>query len=180
MKDQVMNVTQSHLESIVTNKHSSLFDLSKSSPVLLIFLRHFGCIFCKEALNDLATKKEELTQKGVKLVFVHMSDPDTASTYFEQYDLSDFESISDPDCKLYQQFGLTKGNFNQLFGLKVMLRGFEASVIKGNSFSFKQIGDGFQMPGIFLIRNGEIVDSYVHQRASDKPDYNSLISCCAA
>jgi hypothetical protein len=60
-----------------------------------------------------------------------------------------------------------------------MLRGIEVSM-KGTAFGLKQVGDGFQMPGIFMIHNGRIADSYIHKTASDKPDYEDIIKCCAA
>lgn len=167
------------LKETNTKEGVSLYDLSMEHPLLVVFLRHFGCIFCKEALKDLSKKKAQLEMKGIKLVFVHMADTETADEYFSQYDLDTFYSVSDPDCKVYSDFGLVKGNFGQLFGLTVMIRGVQANM-NGNSFSLKQIGDGFQMPGIFLINEGVVEESFIHNRISDKPDYENLISCCAA
>jgi hypothetical protein len=60
-----------------------------------------------------------------------------------------------------------------------MIRGIEVTM-KGTSLGLKQIGDGFQMPGIFMIHNGRIADSYIHKTASDRPDYDNIIKCCAA
>ncbi|HBB74333.1 MAG TPA: hypothetical protein DC048_07770, partial [Planctomycetaceae bacterium] len=36
------------------------------------------------------------------------------------------------------------------------------------------VGDGFQMPGAFLIKDGRIVASYRHAHAADRPDYAGL------
>lgn len=166
------------LQQTITTQGISLHDLSMESPVLIVFLRHFGCIFCKEALNELSSKKSQLEMKGIKLVFAHMAKEEKAEEYFSQYDLNAFYTIADPECQVYNDFGLVKGNFGQLFGLTVMIRGIQANM-NGNSFSLQQIGDGFQMPGIFLINQGQIEESFIHNRVSDKPDYDSLISCCA-
>jgi hypothetical protein len=35
-------------------------------------------------------------------------------------------------------------------------------------------GDGFQMPGVFLIFKGEVIRSYRHHTAADRPDYINL------
>lgn len=171
---------QDFLSEIRTYKGSSLYDLSMENPILIVFLRHFGCVFCKESLKDLSKMQAQLQLKGIKLVFVHMSDDQTAEKYFQQYNLQNYDSIADPDCELYTQFGLVKGSFNQLFGLQVMLRGIQTMVKERTAFSIKQIGDGFQMPGIFLLNKGKVEESYVHKKASDRPDYDDLISCCAA
>lgn len=168
-----------NLESIIAYSGKSLLTLSQESPVLLVFLRHFGCIFCKKALKELSQRKDLLTDSGVQLVFVHMSDDETALKYLKENNLEGYDFISDPECAQYQNFGLIKGSFNQLFGLQVMLKGFKAAVVNGIPVSLKQVGDGLQMPGVFLINQGRIHDSFVHNRISDTPDYDELISCCA-
>ncbi len=162
-----------------TTNGELIADLSHEKPVMLVFLRHFGCIFCREALKDLSQKRAELEAQGVKLVFVHMSDPEIAYAYFRKYNLEGIDHVSDPECRYYQEYGLVKGNFKQLFGLKNWIRGFEVTM-KGTMIGLQQIGDGFQMPGIFLLENGKIRDSFIHQSAADRPDYESLVNCCAA
>lgn len=167
-------IDKKYISSIVTNRNSNLLELSLEKPVMLVFLRHFGCVFCRDALRELSTLKTFITEKQVQLIFVHMASNELANEFFEKYDLNGFESISDPECKIYSSFGLGKGNFNQLFGLKSFIKGFEASM-HGTMISLKQIGDGFQMPGVFVVHKGKIIQSYIHRTASDKPDYLSLI-----
>lgn len=168
------------IESTQTSKGRSLKEASSEQPVLLVFLRHFGCIFCREAMKDIGKKRDEWEQKNIKVVLVHMSENEIAEKYFKKYGIPNIEHISNPSCSLYASFGLTKGTASQLFGLKNWIRGFEVTVIKGTPLGLRQIGDGFQMPGVFLISKGEIMDSYIHASASDRPDYESIISCCAA
>jgi len=42
------------LDTAVTQSGERLVELSEMSPVLLVFLRHAGCTFCREALADFA------------------------------------------------------------------------------------------------------------------------------
>jgi len=165
------------LSLLKTNEGNNILDLSSESPVLLVFLRHFGCIFCKESLYDISKLQQNFSKKNIKIVFVHMSDYATAETYFEKYNLFDIEHVSDEECKIYATFGLIKGSFSQLFGLKTWIRGFEVISTK-QIFGISQIGDGFQMPGIFLIKNGEVVESFIHHSVADKPDYENFIHVC--
>ena len=180
-KDSAMISITSHpeetLQSMITNEGTSVWDMSMDGPVLLIFLRHFGCIFCREALSDISKRKSILEQKGTKIVFVHMSEASLAERYFGRYDLEGAIHISDPECKLYKVFGLSKGTFTQLFGLSVWIRGFQAGVVNGHGVG-NQLGDGFQMPGVFAIQDGTIKDQYIHKVASDRPDYERLMDCC--
>lgn len=36
-------------------------------------------------------------------------------------------------------------------------------------------GDGFQMPGVFLLYHGTVLRSYRHQSAADRPNYSQLV-----
>ena len=164
-------------KSAQTSTGRSLHEASMNKPVLLVFLRHFGCVFCREAMKDIGKKINEWEEKDINVILVHMSDNETAESYFKKYDIPGIEHISNPACDLYASFGLTKGSVSQLFGLKNWIRGFEVTM-KGIPIGLRQVGDGFQMPGVFLISKGEIMDSYIHTSASDRPDYETLISCC--
>jgi peroxiredoxin len=161
------------------NSENSLFDFSEASAVLIVFLRHFGCSFCREALDDISKKRLDFEKKGLRIVLVHMSPTQkTAEQFFKKYKLLPIDHISDPECLVYRSFGLGKGNPKQLFGLMNWIRGFEATVIEGHGFDFHgvDIGDGFQMPGVFVIQNGEIKNSYIHKNAWDRPDYEAICS----
>ncbi len=170
-------MNQTTFQQMMSNKKKSLYDYSQNQPVLLIFLRHFGCTFCREALDEISKKQKDFERNGVQIIFVHMAEQNTANRYFKRYKIENAVHISDPECVYYQEFGLVKGSLNQLMGLKVWMRGLEAGVIKGHGIG-SYIGDGFQMPGVFMIHKGEIADSYIHKQASDKPDYQSLTACC--
>lgn len=161
------------LKNMKTNKGNSVSKLNHESPVLLVFLRHLGCMFCKEALSDLKKIKDKITSLGTKIVLVHMAEYNEASNMFQQYDFSDIEHVSDPDSNYYSIFGLGKGDFKQLFGFKSWL-GMGRAAAKGN-LPQKVLGDPTQMPGVFLIRNDKIVNSFVYKSVGDYPDYLSLV-----
>lgn len=173
----VNKVGEELLSQMVTNTGETLFALSFRQPVLLVFLRHFGCTFCREALSDISQQRGEIESQGMKLVFVHMATGDIAERYFSRYELEGATHISDPECKYYAAFGLVKGNFTQLFGLSTWIRGFSAGVMAGHGLG-PQLGDGFQMPGVFVIQDGEVKNSFIHKLASDRPDYINLARCC--
>lgn len=171
-------INRQNLSLIKTNKGHDLASLSDRSPVLLVFLRHFGCVFCKASMLDISRKRKEFEDEGVKIVLVHMADFDTADTYFKDFGIQDLEQISDPECKYYAAFGLVKGSFSQLFGLKTWMRGFEIAATEQMLPARTRIGDGLQMPGIFMIRHAEIIGSFIHNSVADKPDYQSFIAVC--
>ena len=171
------NVDLSILQQMVTNEGATVMELSCRQPVLLVFLRHFGCTFCREALADLSKKREKIESLGTQVVFVHMSDFATAERYFQRYDLPGVTHVSDPDCDFYAAFGLAKGNLTQLFGLQSWIRGFDSAILQGRGIGW-QIGDGFQMPGVFVIQEGEVKEAFIHKLSSSRPDYIALVRRC--
>ncbi len=162
------------LENCRTQRGESLAGLSEQSQLLVVFLRHAGCTFCRESLADLAAQRKRLEGDGSRIVLVHMNDDARAERFFAQYGLADVDRISDPGRQLYRVFGLTRGGLRQLFGWKVWWRGFDAGILRGHGVG-KMEGDGFQMPGVFVLQAGQVRRSFRHHSAADRPDYPALI-----
>lgn len=144
---------------------------SHEQDLLIVFLRHFGCTFCRETLSDLAKQRTRLGDR--RLVLVHMLNDQDAASYLQSFDLPEHDTVSDPDRTLYRAFGLTKGKIGQLFGARVWLRGFEAGILSRHGVG-KLAGDGFQMPGAFVVSNAAVVAAFAHEDAADRVDYPAL------
>jgi len=155
-----------------TAEGQTLLELCRRQPQLVVFLRHSGCTFCREALADLAEKRSRIEDEGIGIVLVHMSSIGDARALFEQHGLHDLPQISDPQQTLYRAFELKRGNLLQLFGPKNWWRGI-AATLRGHHPG-KLAGDGFQMPGVFLVHNGAVQRAFRHQTAADRPDYTEL------
>lgn len=164
------------LRTFTSHRGRTLAELSAASPVLVLFIRHAGCVFCREALSDLARDRAGLEHDGITLAIVHMSPPLEATQFFANYDLEDVHRFSDPECQLYRAFGLQRGTISQLMGPNVWWRGFLAWR-KGYGFNTVQ-GDGFQLGGAFLLNHGEIVESQRAQNAAERLNFAQL--ACAA
>ena len=50
----------------------TLAQLSAERPVLVVFLRHTGCAFCREALSDLQKQRSGIESRGTSIALVHM------------------------------------------------------------------------------------------------------------
>jgi hypothetical protein len=160
------------LKDSITSNGRSLAEISQEHPVLVVFLRHSGCTFCREALADLSFAREKIEGVGTRLVLVHMGTASSFSAFTEGYGLSDVPAISDPERRLYRGLGLQRGTFVQLFGWGVWWRGLK-SLLAGHRPGALE-GDGTQMPGVFLIWQGRIVRRYLHSNAAQRPDYGAL------
>ncbi|MEM9588373.1 MAG: peroxiredoxin-like family protein [Planctomycetota bacterium] len=146
----------------------TLAELSEGRLCLVLFLRHSGCTFCREALADMSKARAELAQEGVMPVLVHMGqNDDQAQQFFDSYDLGDLDRISDPDCQLYRAYDLQRGTFWQVMGPAVWWPG--AKAFFGGHFVGKLVGDGFQMAGMFTVRDGRVVREHRHETSADRP-----------
>jgi len=159
------------LGRMVSQRGASLVELSRRKPLLVVFLRHSGCTFCREAVADVAALRSEIESLGTQIAFVHMGQNEPVEL-LEKHGLNDLHSFRDPACSLYDTFGLKMGTFSQLLGPFVWWRGLLAffSGHKAGSFA----GNVFRMPGVFLIDGGEVVRGFRHQSAAERPDYVTL------
>lgn len=148
----------------------SLMDASESKMLALVFLRHFGCTFTRQILRGLEGIEKEAHQHGAELVLVHMLQSGKEIQYVGER--TGVPRIADPRCELYRAFGLGKGGFLELFGLRVLFRG-TISIFKGCGVGHLA-GDGLQMPGAFLFYRGEVISAQPAQSASDLPDLPQL------
>jgi thiol-disulfide isomerase/thioredoxin len=161
---------------IRTESGATLLELVEASPVLLVFLRHFGCSFCRQAISDVAELRDELERRGVRPVFVHLGPPELAKVYFEYYGIKDVERINDPGAKIYQHptFQLARQHPAWQLVTPKVLWGWAKGAIFKHGIG-KIVGDGHQMPGIFFLKGPKIVRRFLYKTVADEPDYLKLI-----
>lgn len=139
---------------------------------MLIFLRQFGCTFCRESLTDILAVRKDLQREDTVPVLVHQMSDDFAAKVLGIYELGDLHRISDPDLLLYDYFGLKKATTGQLISPAVWWRGI-AGLFKGHIIG-REAGNARQMPGVFVLYKSRIVNKFIHQKPCDRPDYLQL------
>ncbi|MFN0056480.1 MAG: SelL-related redox protein [Planctomycetales bacterium] len=155
-----------------THTGESLDALSHRAPQLVVFLRHSGCTFCRQALADLARDRAAITAAGTGLVLVHMQSDADAKTLFAAYGLDDVPRISDPDRRLYEAFDLQVASLSQVAGPQVWLAGLK-SLLSGHLPGIPS-ANVFQLPGAFLVHKGQILRAFRGQSSAEHPDYCEL------
>ncbi len=152
----------------------SLLELADEKPMLLIFLRHLGDSFTREAIHDVSRAKDQLDRRGVRPVFVHMADYARARPYFEKYGLGSVDRVSDPEMKVYTapEFHLLKSTvLPHFFGAKAYWKLAKRALWKyGASGPGKE--DATQLPGVFFIKDRAIYRAFRHKNLGDRPDYS--------
>ena len=163
-------------ENYHTNQQHNFNQYLKENKVLVVFLRHFGCTFCRSTIAFLSDERLFLEAKGIEVLFVHPGSEEQATRAFERWNYADAHWVADPELKLYNTFHLKKGNFKQLFGIETWIEGFKFGIIGKKGVGLKQEGNGFQMPGVFYVQDGIVKAKFIHERASDMPDYLELFA----
>lgn len=136
---------------------------------LLVFLRHFGCTFCRELVHELRTKAQS---NFPSIVFVHQGSVKEGEEFFSKH-WPEAVAIADPELKLYRAFRIERGGFMQLFGPETLVRGLRG-LAKGHGIG-RPVGDPFLMPGLFFIRDNKIVWNHEFRHAGDHPDFSQLV-----
>ncbi len=171
--DGIEDLTQI-LKKTRTNQGDSILAMSRTKPVLLVFIRHFGCTFCRENVAEISSIEKQINQLGHSLVFVHMSDPSFGDEFFARYFDHPVVHIADPSRRIFKAFGLRRGNLRQVFGPMTWIRGLWAGLIKGHGLGEVE-GDSLQLGGYFLIKDEQVVFKHYYQAASEKFSLKDLV-----
>lgn len=145
--------------------------------MLLIFLRHFGCSFCRQAISDIADLRGELDTRGVRPVFVHLGTPERAKPYFDYYGIGDVERVSNPDATIYRHPVFALGRVHPVWHVVnpvVLASWFKGAIFKHGIGTIKE--DGHQMPGLFFFKGPKIVRRFRYKTIADEPDYLKLVA----
>lgn len=137
--------------------------------VILHFLRHLGCIFCKHSVRELRKLAE--TSKFPPITFVHQSTVPQAEEFFAEY-YPGARHISDPRLDLYERFEIRRLEGAQVLNPNMYLIGFQ-SLMSGNRQGATQ-GDALVLSGTFLFNNGRLVWSHRAKYAGDDPKWTKL------
>lgn len=150
----------------------NLYDLSFRQPLLLVFLRHGGCIFCRETLLELATRGPEIAERGTRLLIIQMGSRVPKEQLAQSVGVPVEAILSDPRRRLYRVFGLGRNCWWQMLHPAVLRRAW-AAWRKGARPGLPA-GDTGQLPGAFLVDKGRVVKAFRPQNLAEEADFIAL------
>ena len=152
-------------------KGATLMAQLDGRPAVLVFLRHFGCIFCREMVRDVR-KEIEKNPAYPPVIFFFQGTVAQADTFFKTY-YPEAVAVEDTALDFYRALGLKKGTAGQLLGLRSLGASLRA-LFKGN-LQGKAVGDVTVMPGVFVVAgDGRVVWSHPASHAGDHPDFSAI------
>ncbi len=145
----------------------TLYGLADERPVALVFLRHLGCVFCRQQVGTL---RDELSEENV--VFVTMSEPKLTDR-FRIWMRSPHSFLCDPEKRLYEAFGIPRSTAGKFFSASVVHEALKA-YRKGyrNALTFD---DQLQLGGTYVFdREGHVLASFISEDIADAPSPETL------
>lgn len=148
----------------------TLRDQIGDRATLLVFLRHFGCIFCREIVGDLRQASER-TPDYPPVIFFFQDSPRAGRAFLRQY-WPEARGVSDPEQAFYHAFGVERGSVLKMLGPRVLLSKRRATA-KGYT-SGPANGDIWMMPGVFLVRGDQVIWHHEFKHAAEQPEFDRI------
>ena len=145
--------------TVDSGETQELADFYKAKPLVLVFLRHLGCMFCREQIARLRSFGD------LNIVLVSLGRIQEVADFKVKMEIPQVV-ISDPNKLLYEAFGLRRGSIKQIVNPTIARRSIGAFRSGNRPGVLKH--DPWMMAGVFRVEpDGDV--SYSHY-ASDISD----------
>jgi peroxiredoxin len=149
-------------------------------PVLISFLRYFGCPFCQAWVGRLVRKANTLERAGVGVVLVGQGTVGEAMGFTGPRRVP-FDMLVDEDRSSYRAFGLVEGTSTELLKPSVAAAWVGVHVRGEGRQGGSHGGAVTQLPGTFIVDADGVV-RFAHRNAhqADDPDLHEVLAVAAA
>lgn len=137
---------------------------------LIVLLRHFGCMFCREMISDLR-EAAEANPVFPDVLFLVQASPTEGRAFLRRY-WPGARAVADPHLEFYDGFGVRRGGIAEALGPSVLASSPRA-LAKGHR-NGPRSGDPWRMPGLFAVRDETVIWSHLARHAADHPDFAQI------
>jgi hypothetical protein len=154
-----------------------LGDEWRDRPAVVVWLRHFGCLLCKEQAAAFRGRGQEIEALGAGLVFVGNGEL-TWARQFEAEECRGCRVLTDPALDSYWAIGARRGWRSTIgpaglaAGIRAFRHGFRQSGVRG-------VPD--QQGGVYVMLPGDrAAYAYVSGSAGDHPPIDAVLDALRA
>jgi peroxiredoxin len=138
---------------------------SNAALTALVFTRHFGCVFCRLQVIDLAQHQAQLADAGLQVLVIGPAGAADARWFAERFK-PPFPVTGDPSGDVYAAFGLSDGAGTELFSPRIVADAARAAT--RGALPGRPRGRSKQLPGLMLVdRAGRLRLRQVAANAAD-------------
>ena len=146
-------------------------------PAVIVWLRHFGCVFCREQVAEIRANRAAIEALGGGIAFVGNGGPRYAKAFKESF-APDVTVLTDPDLRSYRTIGARSGILKTIgpqawkAGIRALRSGARQTSVKGHPY---------QQGAVMVLTPGDhIVYSYLSRVAGDHPSVSSVLAALRA
>jgi peroxiredoxin len=154
-----------------------LGELWTERTVVLLFVRHFGCIFCRQQIAELRPLADPIRALGAELVVIGLGTVDEARAFRSEQAL-DIRIFTDPTREAYCAMEMRRG------GRSVLSPGVFVRALKAWRQGFRQTrpaGDPLQQGGVVIIdRTGVERYVFISREAGEHPAPGDILAALRA
>ncbi|KAL0486003.1 hypothetical protein AKO1_012239 [Acrasis kona] len=172
----VTHLEEGFLDRVPTTSGLTVGALSNKHKVLLLFLRHTNCVFCKESIELIADNYGNLIKYNTIPVLVHMESP----KYFAKF-LKDFageNQIIGNMVSAHDEYNYISKAFSVIDEaspvkhLPTMVYRALTSKYLGQTSPFAPEGlSNHRIPAVFVIENGKVINEFRYAHQGDRADF---------
>ncbi|HUJ34746.1 MAG TPA: peroxiredoxin-like family protein [Solirubrobacteraceae bacterium] len=152
-----------------------LGDLWSEHPMALVWLRHYGCILCKEHAIQLDRARGEFKAAGARLVLIGQATPRHAAQFRRQQGIQ-LPVLADEERISYRAAGAKIANMTELFGPRSVTKGILAGA-RTRRIQTRTVGNSAQLGGSLVVApGGAIAWSHMSADAGDNASPEEILA----
>jgi peroxiredoxin len=143
-----------------------LGELWAEHPAVLVFVRHFGCLFCRQQVAELAPMAEAIRARGARLAIIGQGSVEDARVFRTEQQLT-VPLFTDPARDAYCAMQMRSGT-RTVIGPRVLRRAWTAW--RQGFRQTRPAGDPFQQGGVVIVDTaGAERYAFISRDAGDHP-----------
>jgi peroxiredoxin len=162
--------------TVSTGEAVRLRSLWASRPLLLVFIRHFGCPQCKEVLDFLTQNASQLEANGLGVAILTQGNVAETEAFCRER-APGLRCLADPERRAYRAYHVERGGLRETFLSPRVWRANQRAARKGYQVELPPPGqDAMQMGAFFVIGvDGRIRLPYYYDDIADHPPLDLLL-----
>jgi peroxiredoxin len=150
---------------------AQLAETWQERPAVLVFLRHFACLFCREQLSRLNARNAEIEAAGARLVAIGNGTPNFIAGFRARVKFAG-PVYTDPSTMVYRSLDFVRGgNLSPRAGLHLL-----RAMSRGYLWGCPQ-GDARQQGGvIIMLPGGSCSYAFASRRPGDHPREDAILA----
>ncbi|XP_040925362.1 selenoprotein L isoform X2 [Betta splendens] len=155
--------------------------LGQGHRLLLVLIRHFGCLACRDHVAELLNSQADLEARSMRVLVVSFGSREGAQMWLEQTGCS-FEMVLDPQRQIYRTLGLSS-SFTKVMKFSCLLQYSEYGAVDRDfpDVPSRLLEDIYQLGGDFLLDDtGKVLLSHASDHPLDRPTVAHILEAVEA